>query len=877
MRRGPQSPRYAVGIIPERHRMLRAASAALVLTGLMAGVAQVLMVRELLDVFYGDEICVGLLLGSWLLWVAIGSAAAARLGGRSRGSDDASSERSPVLAFGILQMIAPLLLIGQIACARMIPATVVGLKGWVSAKAVAAPWLEGLARLLPGTEGELIGLGPMIVCIVVVMAALCVVEGAQFVLGCRVYAAARRKEKGEGRKAKGERPPGDGGAVGGAQVDPVRGAVRHAASDRDEQPVPPGGSGAEAIGRAYVWDAVGHLGAGALLSFAFVYRASSMTHAALAGSAALGGTLWLLMAAVRREKSRRLMYGAVAAGVVFLNLLWMTLTGDMEMFDAGFLQTRWRGRELVAHARTPYGSLAVTRQGTVHSFFASGLLMFDSPDAVGAEWMTHMALLQCPRPRRVLLIGGGGGKLAEVLKHKPDRVDYVELDAGVMRLAREYWAEEDAAALDDPAVRVHVTDGRAYVKAAGDVYDVIVVALPDPFTTQLSRFYSVEFFREVQELMSEAGVVCCSVTSSPDYLDGALLAYDACVFRTMRSVFDDVRTVPGETMLLLGARRQGVLTRDVVTLLGRLEDRGIATSVFSSLLVDRMQENRIAYVDGALRDAPEVELNSDLRPRGYYYRQALSAAWFGAGTRRVFDALGRLRLWHVVVLGAALLALLAPLVRHRAADRVYVPALMASVGFAGMVLQIALLLAFQALCGCVYHKIGLLTGAFMLGLAAGGSWMSRRLHAVQRPLWGLAIIQAGIVGYAAVLAPQLVEAVGSSSRPGALIGLQILFPVLMAAAGSLVGAAFPLAGRAQLEAQPERAEGDGADVGGAAGTLYAADLIGACGGGLVAGTVLVPVLGMAQACLVAAVACVLAGCLVALRAGMGRTGSCARR
>jgi spermidine synthase len=814
--------------------MLRAAAAALVLTGLMAGVAQVLMARELLDVFYGDEICVGLLLGSWLLWVAVGSAVVARVGGR-----DGPPNGPPVLAFGVLLMVTPVLLIGQIACARAIPATVVGLKGWVSAKAVALPWLNGLAKLLPGTEGELIGLVPMIACIVVVMAPVCVVEGLQFVLGCRVYAAARRKGKG-------------GGQVGGG----------------------------EAIGGAYVWDAVGHLGAGALLSFALVYRVSGMTHAALAGVAAAAGALWLLWAAHQEMGAPRFRVGAVTASRVLIVLLVPALAGWMERIDGAMMRVRWRGQELVAHARTPYGSLAVTRRGSVHSFFASGLLMFDSPDPVNAEWMTHMAMLQHRRPRRVLLIGGAGGKLAEILKHGPDRVDYVELDEWVVRLGREYWAAEAAAALDDPAVRVHVTDGRAFIKAGkgvegegtGPAYDVVIVALPDPFTTQLSRFYSEEFFGEVRRAMSEEGVFCCAITSSPDYLDSALLAFDACVYRTMQRAFAEVAGVPGETMLIMGARQQGVLTRDALTLLGRVWGRGIETSVFQSLLMDRMQENRITYVDGALRDAPEVELNTDLQPRGYYYRQRLSAAWFGPGTRRVFDALGRLRLWHVVLLAGALLAGLAPFVRHRAADRVYVPVLMASVGFAGMVLQIALLLAFQALCGSVYHKIGLLTGAFMLGLAAGGSWMSRRLRGVRQPLWVLVVIQACIVGYAAVLAPQLVEALGASSRPGALIGVQILFPVLMAAAGSLVGAAFPLAGRAQLEAQAERAEGDGGDVGGAAGTLYAADLIGACGGGLVAGTVLVPVLGMAQACLVAAVVCVPGGCLVALRASMGRTG-----
>ncbi|MFQ5811305.1 MAG: hypothetical protein ACE5JM_16935, partial [Armatimonadota bacterium] len=315
--------------------MARATAAALVLTGLMAGVAQVLMARELLDVFYGDEICVGLLLGSWLLWVAIGSAVAARIGGRD--DDDGTSDDPPVLAFGILMMVAPLLLIGQIACARGIPAAVVGLKGWVSAKAVALPWLNGLAKLLPGTEGELIGLVPMIACIVVVMAPVCVVEGMQFVLGCRVYARARRRGKG-GR---------------GARV--------------DEQPVPHAEGGGEAIGRAYVWDAVGHLGAGGLLSFALVYRVSGMTHAALAGVAAAAGALWLLWAAHQEMEARRFRVGAVTATRVLIVLLVPTLAGWMERIDGAMMRVRWRGQELVAHVRTPYGSLAVTRRGTVHS------------------------------------------------------------------------------------------------------------------------------------------------------------------------------------------------------------------------------------------------------------------------------------------------------------------------------------------------------------------------------------------------------------------------------------------------------------------------------------------------------------------------------
>jgi spermidine synthase len=793
--------------------MTRATSAALALAGFTAGMAQVLMARELLDVFYGDELCIGVLLGSWLLWVAVGSAVAARLGGRERPPDEPGVRGAPVLAFAILQLMAPLLLIGQIACARAIPAAVVSLRQWMVA---GEGGLQALARLLPGTEGELIGLGPMTVCIALIMAPVCVIEGAQFVLGCRVYARERR----------------------------VQGP-------------------ADAIGRAYVWDAMGHLGAGAFLSCAFVYQAGSITHATVAGTAGAVVAMWLLLAGLRRQlPSRRLVRGMIAAAVVCGVLVLVGLSGATERLDEAMLRVRWRGRDLVAHSRTPYGSIAVTRRGSVHSFYASGLLMFDSPDAVGAEWLTHMAMLQHPRPRRVLLIGGSGGKLAEILKHGPERVDYVELDAEVVRLGKEYWAAEDAAALDDGAVKTHVTDGRAFVKAdKGAGYDVVIVALPDPFTTRLSRFYSVEFFREVRDALSDDGVLCCSATSSPDYLGGPMLAYDACVVRSMEEAFGDVKAVPGDSMILLAAKRPGLLTRDVPALLERLHERGVSTAVFDSLLMDRMQQNRIEYVDRALASAPAVELNTDLRPRAYYYRQALSAAWFGPVSRRLFGTFRGLELWHFILLGGALALVLAPGVRRGRGGRVYVPALMASVGFAGMVLQVALLLAFQTVYGSVYHKIGLLTGAFMLGLAGGGVYMTRALPRVERPLLALAQAQLSVALYAALLAPGLAVLLRWSGHPAALGVLQIVFPLLTVMAGLLVGAAFPLAGKAQLEAQGE----DRAEAGGAAGTLYAADLIGACVAGVLASTVLVPVLGMGDACLAAAVLCGPLGSAIVLR------------
>ena len=47
--------------------------AALALTGLSAVVGQIVLLRELIVVFNGNEISVGIMLATWLFWTAVGS------------------------------------------------------------------------------------------------------------------------------------------------------------------------------------------------------------------------------------------------------------------------------------------------------------------------------------------------------------------------------------------------------------------------------------------------------------------------------------------------------------------------------------------------------------------------------------------------------------------------------------------------------------------------------------------------------------------------------------------------------------------------------------------------------------------------------------
>ncbi|HVM74597.1 MAG TPA: fused MFS/spermidine synthase [Candidatus Saccharimonadales bacterium] len=129
--------------------------AVLVLIGFTAVIAQIVLMRELMVVFHGNEMSLGWMLASWLLWTAIGSAAIGRLASRI-------GEAHRVVA--ILQILA----------------------------AIALPLSIFLVRssrnVLQSVPGEVLGPGPMLFTSLLVLSIFCLVSGGLFSAGSLLYA-----------------------------------------------------------------------------------------------------------------------------------------------------------------------------------------------------------------------------------------------------------------------------------------------------------------------------------------------------------------------------------------------------------------------------------------------------------------------------------------------------------------------------------------------------------------------------------------------------------------------------------------------------------------------------------------------------------------
>lgn len=96
------------------------------------------------------------------------------------------------------------------------------------------------------------------------------------------------------------------------------------------------------------------------------------------------------------------------------------------------------------------------------------------------EMLVHPALMSHPRPRDVLIIGGGdGGTLREVLRHRVRRAVLVEIDGRVIEACRRYFPGL-AASFGNRRAEVVVDDGNRFIRETDRRFDAILVDSSDP-------------------------------------------------------------------------------------------------------------------------------------------------------------------------------------------------------------------------------------------------------------------------------------------------------------------------------------------------------------------------------------------------------------
>jgi spermidine synthase len=206
------------------------------------------------------------------------------------------------------------------------------------------------------------------------------------------------------------------------------------------------------------------------------------------------------------------------ASLVLVSTLFLTAGAVASGRLVSWVENQIYQDEIIYAVDTPYQRLVVTRWRDDVRLFLDGHLQFSSVDEYRYhETLAHPALSLADRRDRVLILGGGDGLLAREILRYPEvtRVDLVDLDPEVTRLFRENptLAALNEGAHSDDRVRIHSADALRYLEDTDEIYDVILMDLPDPNRDSLAKLYSRAFFRLALRRLAAGGIVATQATS----------------------------------------------------------------------------------------------------------------------------------------------------------------------------------------------------------------------------------------------------------------------------------------------------------------------------------------------------------------------------
>lgn len=153
------------------------------------------------------------------------------------------------------------------------------------------------------------------------------------------------------------------------------------------------------------------------------------------------------------------------------------------------------------------------------------------------EMITHVPMFTHPNPKQVLVIGGGdGGTVREVVKHWVDNVEMVEIDGMVVDVSKRYLPEIAQALIQNHSkLTLKIDDGIKHMQGARNKYDVIIVDCSDPIGPGQGLFTHA-FYEDVYKALKEDGLFV-QQTESPFYHQ-SLISH---LFKDISSIFPITR------------------------------------------------------------------------------------------------------------------------------------------------------------------------------------------------------------------------------------------------------------------------------------------------------------------------------------------------
>jgi spermidine synthase len=774
---------------------------AILVIGLSGIAAQVMLLRELLVSFYGNELTLGLILANWIILEAFGVFFAGKF---------IDKIKNKLNIFVILQIIFVLTLPLSIYFARIVKS------------------------MLGVPFGEGIGLAQIFYSSLLIMLPVSFCHGALFSCGCNIYYSYIKE--------------------------PVR-SIGHKAMVW--LPI------AKAIGKVYAWETIGTIIGGIVLTYLLIPYLNSFQTAFIISIFNLIICLFFFMVQesikhfpIPLRKSPKVIADHAYGGsrqrregdflediskilkytILFLILVmaYLPLSGALNKMHNYAIKKQWKMQDVLDYRNSIYGNIVVVQKEEQRTFFYNGLPIITTPypDITFVQEFGNLPLLFHPHPKDILVISGGaGGLINEILKHPIRKIDYAELDPLLIEMLEKYRSRLTQRELQDNRVNIINKDGRFFVKNTSHKYDIVLLGLSKPADLSTNRVFTQEFFALIKKRLNPDGILALYLPGSLTYLSSELRDLNACILNALKSTYSSVRIIPGDYNMFLASSSQDIMRVDPNLITQRINQDNIKADILVPAYLNyRLDKRHLEWFTHSSIGATR-KINQDFMPTAVYQMLVLWNKQFSSGFSHILEALGNLDLKVILALIFAVTLLLFFIFCYKHNRiKLSITYSIATTGLFGMLMNLILIFSFQVIYGYLYHRIGLLISIFMGGTALGSIFMTHNTRNIKNSLSLFVKLEAVIVLFSYLAALIITRFLGYTNFSA------LIFMALFFISGLLIGLEFPLATKMYL--------GERGQVGLVAGLLYFSDLIGGWLAGIVGAVVFLPVLGLFNTCMV---------------------------
>jgi len=478
------------------------------------------------------------------------------------------------------------------------------------------------------------------------------------------------------------------------------------------------------------------------------------------------------------------------------------------------LQKEFSNLDILLNAGSRYGPVIITHKAGSTMIFSEGSLLATSEDKAAVEESIHMGLagLNLSGEKDILLIGPAlSQEIDEIMKYNPGSLDSLQINPLISMLS-EYKTPYDIRRrvnfiTDDPAL---------YLKETKKSYDAILVMVPPPSSLSLNRYFTEDFYRLIKTKLKPAGIFSFSMPSKREILSPQFAKFNSSIINALDKVFNYKLIIPSNNMIIIASPDREIKGYDLIENFVKVNPVTDFFTVYH--FKDYLKPSARDYIQNRLDT--KIPPNTSLTPSGFLNYLILEQIKFYPDFK-IDQEKSRNNIISALFLFWLLIILLSFL-----SKRIYYLLNIGAVGFTSIAMTAVIFVLFQAYCGALYWKLGLLIAFFMAGLSTGILIINSKqicrpkLLSIIFLCWGIAIV-------ALLSSLKIIERVNYAD---------IIFYSFSLLCGFLSGGVYPVVAKGLLESKMKEKKITTA--------IYATDLTGAFLGTLACGALLIPFLGV---------------------------------